>query len=133
MPLRWLVLALATLPLTAQVTAVPGTGCGSPTTAVQNPPTLGQTLHIGNPVPCYVGTAVVAVGPPATLPWIGCGGFSCPIGLQPFGIVAGPAFATIVLPIPNQPALVGACFRAQSGCLFAACLQPHVAVQICVQ
>lgn len=127
------VAALAAASLAAQVTVVPGTGCAQSTTFVQGTPAVGQTIQIVNPFFCLFQYAIVAVGTPTLVPWLNCSAQSCAIGVAPVDAALSVGTVTYNLAIPNNPALVGFCFRAQSACMTATCLAPDRAVQICVQ
>lgn len=125
---------LLAVPLEAQVSPIAGSGCGAPTTTVLFTPSLGQTIQITNPFLCFLGQAIAAIGVAAPLlPWSGCQAQPCAIALQPTAVQFGTGYVTLSLAIPANPVLLGFCFRAQTGCLHAACFDVDRAVQICVQ
>lgn len=125
--------ALAALP--AQVTPVAGTGCGQSTTSVQFAPQIGQQIVITNPFVCFLQTALVAIGTaaPTPVPWTGCANTSCPVGVLPIALQFNVGYASMAVQIPNDPGLIGFCFRAQTACMSATCISPDRAVDICVQ
>jgi hypothetical protein len=67
------------------------------------------------------------------VPWANCVGSPCTIGVLPIVWAVGIVTATLVVPIPDDPGLIGFCFDAQSGCLSASCINVDRAVRICVQ
>lgn len=67
----WSSLVATALP--AQVTPLPGTGCGSAITHVGGQPLRGQSIWITPPFPClFSGPAVLAIGTAASIPVPGC-------------------------------------------------------------
>jgi hypothetical protein len=119
--------------LPAQVTPVAGTGCGMSTTVVQFAPTIGQQIVVTNPFVCFAQAAVVVLGTPSLFAWTNCSNLSCPIGVAPIVLAANSGYVTLTLQIPNNPGLIGFCFRAQTGCASGSCLSTDRAVDICVQ
>ena len=125
-----LALAVAT---PAQVIPVPGTGCGNAVTQVQGTPTLGQRVSVTNPFPCFLTTPITVIGLPTVIPWRGCSNQPCPVGVIPVLSTIGGIVNSTILVIPNDPALIGICVRAQSGCYTSTCIQLDRAVDICVR
>lgn len=136
------VLSLAGL-VTAQVTAIPGTGCpGYTPTPVLGSPTVGGFITVQHAMSCTGGPitypAVVAIGVTQTsTPFLAClSPTPCVIGVVPFHLEIGLGSVSWQYSIPNLPALSGACFLAQSTCIFSppdCIVRMHQAVRICIQ
>jgi hypothetical protein len=120
----------------AQVTHVAGTGCGAPETYVGGSPRIGQPISISNSFTCLFSTAVLGIGiQGAAVPWPGCGGAACTIGVLPVELTAGGGSIWRTIWIPNDPTLSGLCFFAQAGCVAIAtgCAQLDQTARICIQ
>ncbi|MEO0479878.1 MAG: hypothetical protein AAF196_10390 [Planctomycetota bacterium] len=126
MRLRSLLAALTLVAaLPAQVTPMPGTGCtnGSPP-LVAGSPQIGQSITVlSDQFPCnspqttaFVGVSVSC----STLPGVN---FSCNASVNPCVLIAVDVFSSapirhsFTINIPNNPALVGAQFCVQGGCI----------------
>ena len=131
-----LVAALAfALPLTAQVTSVPNSGCANAADVmVTGTLTPGSRIQLQCPS-IGGGTPVMLLGvtlAPATLmPPLACGG-PCELAFAPNIDVTG---ASLVANLPNDPSSVGRCFYAQCATIDQAnqCIHLSGAVRICIQ
>jgi hypothetical protein len=120
---------LMTAALTAQVREVPDSGCqGAPYPQAVGEPAIGQVFAVVVPTPSHPGgRPFLAFGGPIQPifvgPAISCFR-SCTLAIDPWFGFLGPRWWML---IPNDPALIGASFRLQSGAT-----QPDPAGRPCV-
>jgi hypothetical protein len=129
-------LLLLCVSVPAQVSHVPGTGCGATITYVGGVPQIGLPISIANSYPCYFTSALLAIGfSGAAIPWPGCNTPICTIGVIPVELTFGGIRIWQTLWIPNDPNLRGLCFYAQTGCLTpaTACMHLDQTAKICIQ
>ncbi|MBK8980027.1 MAG: hypothetical protein IPM29_29355 [Planctomycetes bacterium] len=136
-----LVLAFAlSASASAQVMRVPMSGCpGAPFPQPVGTPAIGQGFGvIAAPCPNPTGQQFIVIGTPTRpllLPVPPACVRGCTLDVAPLDVRLGGAWRVL---IPNDPALIGACFRVQAGCVDALpggplrCVLLQGALDVCI-
>ena len=133
-----LIAVLAVSTATSQVSRVPNSGCaGAPFAQPVGNPAIGQGFGVIAPqCRTAAGQQFILIGAPqrpVVLPVPPACVRGCTLDVDAFTGVSGGAWRTL---IPNRPALVGLCFRVQTGCIERGpngpCINMHGAIDVCI-